>query len=42
MLVTLSAASITLVALHLDANASRIIQGIVTGIGFIGAGHFAF
>lgn len=38
MLVSLGAAAVMLVALQLDANASRVVQGVVTGIGFIGAG----
>jgi putative Mg2+ transporter-C (MgtC) family protein len=38
MLVSLGAAAAMLVALQLDANASRVVQGVVTGIGFIGAG----
>jgi putative Mg2+ transporter-C (MgtC) family protein len=38
MLVCLGAASVTLLALQLDTNASRVVQGVVTGIGFIGAG----
>jgi putative Mg2+ transporter-C (MgtC) family protein len=38
MLVSLGAASAMLIALQLDANPSRVVQGVVTGIGFIGAG----
>ncbi len=38
MLVSLGAAAVMLLALQLDANASRVVQGVVTGIGFIGAG----
>ena len=38
MLVCLGAAAAMLIALELDANASRVVQGVVTGIGFIGAG----
>jgi putative Mg2+ transporter-C (MgtC) family protein len=40
MLVSLGAASIMLVSFQIDAtgNATRVVQGIVTGIGFIGAG----
>lgn len=38
MLVSLSAAAIMLVALQLDSNQSRVVQGVVTGIGFIGGG----
>jgi putative Mg2+ transporter-C (MgtC) family protein len=38
MLVSLGAAAIMLVALQMDTNGSRVVQGVVTGIGFIGAG----
>lgn len=40
MLVSLGAACIMLVTFQIDAtaNATRVVQGIVTGIGFIGAG----
>jgi putative Mg2+ transporter-C (MgtC) family protein len=38
MLVSIGAASVMLVALQLDPNATRVVQGVVTGIGFIGAG----
>lgn len=38
MLVAIGTASIMIVALQMDQNASRVVQGIVTGIGFIGAG----
>ena len=38
MLVSVGAAAVMPVALQLDANASRVVQGVVTGIGFIGAG----
>jgi putative Mg2+ transporter-C (MgtC) family protein len=38
MLVALGAASIMIVAVQMDENASRVVQGVVTGIGFIGAG----
>ena len=38
MLVSLAAASVTLLAMQLDTNASRVVQGVVTGIGFIGGG----
>ena len=38
MLVALGSASVVLVALQMDTNGSRVVQGVVTGIGFIGAG----
>ncbi len=38
MLVSLGAATAMVVAVQLDGNASRVAQGLVTGIGFIGAG----
>jgi len=38
MLVSLGAAAAMCVALQMDANASRVVQGVVTGIGFIGGG----
>lgn len=38
MLVALGAATIMIVALQMDDNASRVVQGVITGIGFIGAG----
>jgi len=38
MLVALGAAAIMIVAVQMDENASRVVQGVVTGIGFIGAG----
>jgi len=38
MLVALGAAAIMIVGLQMDENASRVVQGVVTGIGFIGAG----
>lgn len=38
MLVALGAAAIMLVGLELDTTLSQVIQGVVTGIGFIGAG----
>ncbi len=38
MLVALGSAAIVLVALQLDPNSTRVVQGVVTGIGFIGAG----
>jgi len=38
MLVALGSAAIMIVALQMDESASRVVQGVVTGIGFIGAG----
>ena len=38
MLVALGSATIMIVAVQMDENASRVVQGVVTGIGFIGAG----
>jgi putative Mg2+ transporter-C (MgtC) family protein len=38
MLVSLGAATVMLIAMQLNNNASPIVQGVVTGIGFIGAG----
>ena len=37
-LVALGTAAIMIVAVQMDKSASRVIQGLVTGIGFIGAG----
>lgn len=37
-LVALGTAAITIVAMQMDQNSSRVVQGVVTGIGFIGAG----
>ncbi|HEY3596238.1 MAG TPA: MgtC/SapB family protein [Paraburkholderia sp.] len=37
-LVTMAGAGFTLNGVSTDANASRAIQGVVTGIGFLGAG----
>src|SRR5690242_13416053 len=38
MLVSLGAATVISIATEMDANASRVVQGVVTGIGFIGGG----
>jgi putative Mg2+ transporter-C (MgtC) family protein len=38
MLVALGSAAIMIVAVQMDESASRVVQGVVTGIGFIGAG----
>jgi putative Mg2+ transporter-C (MgtC) family protein len=38
MLVALGAAAAMVVAVELDKNVSRVAQGVITGIGFIGAG----
>jgi putative Mg2+ transporter-C (MgtC) family protein len=37
-LVGLGTAAVVVVASQMDQNATRVVQGVVTGIGFIGAG----
>ena len=37
-LVTMAASGFSIASVALDSNASRVIQGVVTGIGFLGAG----